>query len=54
MFQPSLEEVKKLSRTYNKIPVCIEMYMDFQTPIAVLSRIKDEYDRYFLLESIEG
>ena len=54
IFKPSYEEVKKLAKTYNKIPVSIEMYMDFQTPIAVLSRIKDEYDRYFLLESIEG
>lgn len=54
MFKPSLEEVKNLAKKYNKIPLCIEMYMDFQTPIAVLSRIKDEYDRYFLLESIEG
>lgn len=54
MFKPSLEEVKKLAKDYNRIPVSLEMYMDFQTPIAVLSRIKDEYDRYFLLESIEG
>lgn len=54
MFKPSLEEIKKISKAYNKIPISLEMYMDFQTPIAVLSRIKDEYDRYFLLESIEG
>lgn len=54
MFYPSLEEVRKLSKEYNKIPVSLEMYMDFQTPIAVLSHIKDKYDRYFLLESIEG
>ena len=54
MFKPSLEEVQKLAKEYNKIPISIEMYMDFQTPIAVLSRIKDAYDRYFLLESIEG
>ena len=54
MFYPSLEEVRKLAKNYNKIPVSLEMYMDFQTPIAILSRIKDEYDRYFLLESIEG
>lgn len=54
MFKPSLEEVSKLAKDYKKIPISVEMYMDFQTPIAVLSRIKDEYDRYFLLESIEG
>ena len=54
MFKPSLEKAQELAKEYNKIPISIEMYMDFQTPIAVLSRIKDEYDRYFLLESLEG
>ena len=54
MFYPSLEEVKVLSRSYNKLPISLEMYMDFQTPMGVLSRIKEVYDRYFLLESIEG
>lgn len=54
LFKPSLEEVKALAKTFNKIPIHVEMYMDFQTPIAVLSRIKEEYDRYFMLESIEG
>ncbi len=54
MFYPKIEEVKKLAKTYNKIPVSLEMYMDFQTPIALVSRIKEEYDRYFMLESIEG
>ncbi len=54
MFYPSLEQVKELAKSYNKIPVSLEMYMDYQTPIGVLSRIKEEYDRYFLLESIEG
>lgn len=54
MLSKGLEEVKKLAKSYNKIPVSLEMYMDFQTPIAILSRIKERYDRYFLLESIEG
>ncbi|WP_190283517.1 anthranilate synthase component I [Cellulosilyticum sp. ST5] len=54
IFKPSLEEVKALAKKYNKIPIRLEMYMDFQTPIAILSRIKEEYDRYFMLESIEG
>ncbi len=54
VFKPRLEEVKALAKAYNKIPIYLEMYMDFQTPIAVLSRIKEEYDRYFMLESIEG
>lgn len=54
MCKPSLEETMRLAKKYNKIPISVEMYMDFKTPIAVLSMIKDKYDRYFLLESIEG
>lgn len=54
MFYPSLDETRILAKAYNKIPISLEMYMDFQTPMSVLSRIKAEYDRYFLLESIEG
>lgn len=54
MIKPSLEAVKELAKTYNKLPITLEMYMDFQTPIAVLSRIKEVYERYFLLESMEG
>lgn len=50
----TLEEVKDYAKNYRKVPLSLEIYMDFQTPIAVLSRIKDTYDRYFLLESIEG
>lgn len=50
----TLEEVKDYVKDYHKVPLSLEIYMDFQTPIAVLSRIKDHYDRYFLLESIEG
>lgn len=54
MINLSLEEVKKLAQTYNKIPVVAEVYMDFHTPIGILSKVKEHYDRYFLLESIEG
>lgn len=54
LFYPSLEKVIELSKKYNKIPVSLEMYMDFHTPIGVLSHIKEKYLEYFLLESIEG
>lgn len=54
MIHPDFEEVLCQASEYNKIPVYLEMYMDFQTPIAVLSLIKEKYDRYFLLESIQG
>lgn len=54
MFKPTLEEVKSLMQHYNKIPISLEMYMDFHTPIAVVNALKEKSDRYFLLESIEG
>ena len=54
LFTHSLKEMKGLAKRYNMIPMCLEMYMEFQTPIAVLSRIKEAYDRYFRLVSIEG
>jgi anthranilate synthase component 1 len=54
MFYPSLEQVKAFSKEYHKIPVSLEMYMDFHTPIGLLSHIKENYKEYFLLESIEG
>jgi anthranilate synthase component 1 len=54
MFYPSLEQVKAFSKEYHKVPVSLEMYMDFHTPIGLLSHIKENYKEYFLLESIEG
>ncbi len=54
MLKPALEEVQGLAKSYNKIPVYLEMYMDYHTPITVLSLLKEEYERYFLLESMEG
>ncbi|MDF2612449.1 MAG: anthranilate synthase component [Clostridia bacterium] len=54
MFYPSLEKVTELSKEYNKIPVSLEVYMDFHTPIALLNHIRQHCSQYFLLESIEG
>ena len=54
MFYPSLEKVIELSKEYHKIPVSLEIYMDFHTPIGLLNNIRKEYNEYFLLESIEG
>lgn len=54
VIKPSYEEVLNQSRQYKKIPVYQEIYMDFQTPIGVLSLIKERYDKYFLLESVQG
>lgn len=54
MFYPSLEEVGVLAKTYNKIPITLEVYMDFHTPIGLLNLIREKCKEYFLLESIEG
>ena len=54
MISPDFDEVLCQAKRYNKIPVYLEMYMDFQTPIALLSLIKEKYDKYFLLESVQG
>lgn len=54
MFKPSIEEIKKQQVRYNKLPIMLEVYMDLDTPLSVLNRIKEVYERYFLLESMEG
>ena len=52
MFYPSLEEVKKLSKQYSVIPICMELYADIETPISLFKRLLE--DNCFLLESVEG
>ncbi|MGN0487808.1 MAG: anthranilate synthase component I [Ruminococcus sp.] len=52
--QPSFESVKSLAGEYDVIPVYKEIYADVATPITVLRKIASKYDKYFLLESIEG
>lgn len=53
MIYPDLEEVKRLSKKYNIIPVSMEVYGDMETPISILKRFEDS--KYcFLLESVEG
>lgn len=52
MFYPTFEEVKKLSKSYNIIPVSMEVYADMETPISLFKRFAK--GRCFLLESVEG
>lgn len=53
MLYPSLEEVKKLAKNHNVIPVSMEVYADMETPISLFKRF--ENSKYcFLLESVEG
>jgi anthranilate synthase component 1 len=39
MFYPGLEEVRKLSKKYNVIPVSMEVYADMETPISLFQEI---------------
>ena len=53
MFMPEVDEVIRLSRDYNLIPVCKEIWADTETPIRVFHHFYEE--KYaFLLESVEG
>ena len=53
MFYPSLEEVKKLARDGNLIPVYTEVVADLETPVSAYLKVsRGNYS--FLLESVEG
>ncbi len=54
MIKPSLQEVMKLTETYNTIPVTREIYADVTTPILLLRKLAAASRRFFLLESVEG
>jgi len=51
---PDYDEIIRLAKDYNTIPVCREIYADITTPIALLKKISNISTRYCLLESIEG
>jgi anthranilate synthase component 1 len=50
---PSLDDVKKLSKDYNLIPVYTEILADLETPLSAFLKI-DRGNHSFLLESVEG
>jgi anthranilate synthase component 1 len=53
MYQPTLEEVKKLSQQGNLAPVYREIKADLETPVSAYLKIaRGKYS--FLLESVEG
>jgi len=54
MIYPDYDEIKRLAKDYNIIPVCKEIYADITTPIALMKKISRISTRYCLLESIEG
>ncbi len=50
---PGFEEFKKLSESYNLIPIYTELPADLETPITLFYKLFEE-DHTFLLESLEG
>ena len=53
MKQQSLEEIKALSQGYAAVPVVREILADTAAPIGLVSLVRKESGRYFLLESLE-
>lgn len=54
MITPTTNQIEKLAKDYDIIPICKEIYADIITPISLLRRIAQGDSRCFLLESIEG
>ena len=53
MKQQSLEEIKALAQGYAAVPVVREILADTATPIGLVSLVRKESSRYFLLEGLE-
>jgi anthranilate synthase component 1 len=53
MYQPTLDEVRKLSKKGNLVPVYREIMADLETPVSAYLKIA-RGDYSFLLESVEG
>ncbi len=53
MYYPTMEEVKKLKKQGNLVPVYREIVADLETPVSAFLKIADG-DYAFLLESVEG
>ena len=54
--RPSLDEIKAIAAadsTYRKVPVCMELFADFTTPIEVLRILKNISSHCYMLESME-
>lgn len=54
MITPDSSQIQKLAQEFRIIPICKEIYADVITPISLLRKIAQRYQKYFLLESIEG
>ena len=54
MLFPSLEEVKKLAGSYQKIPVFYTFPADHKTPVSIFSALSEDEETAFLLESVNN
>lgn len=54
MIKPSLEEVKKLSKDYNMIPVFYTFSADNQTPINIYRALSEGQPNSFIFESVSN
>lgn len=54
MIRPNIEEGKQLCKSHTVIPICLELFSDIKTPIAVLKTLKEKSKQCYLLESVEG
>jgi len=51
---PDRAQFKELTKTYNVVPVCIEVLADTETPVSLLKKLDDGRRAVFLFESVEG
>lgn len=54
MIRPKMEEARALCDGNTIIPIALELYSDFKTPIEVLRSLKEKSQNCYLLESVEG
>lgn len=54
MITPSFSEIERYGKEYSIIPICKEIFGDIITPIALLRKISQVSNQYYLLESMEG
>ena len=53
MFYPQFDRVRELAKSFNVIPISMEIPADMETPISLFKRF-EEREYCFLLESVEG
>ena len=53
MKYPTLQEVKKLAKHYNMVPLADELFSDILTPIQILKFLQETGKPFFIFESVE-